>query len=128
MCTDAGLTGAAFGLCNAYCEAQDCDIHDHPSCERLRTNFAKHTGITVFPCDPFCGDGEENQEFEECDDGDNLDCTNGCSANCREEFCGDGVLCPNEECEPAGSECEVDDDSELGRCTEECECVVGIPD
>ncbi len=131
VCTDAGLTGAAFGLCNAYCEAQDCDIHNHPSCERLRTNFAKHTGITVFPCDPFCGDGIVNDApNEECDDGDNVDCTNGCSANCREEFCGDGVLCPNEECDPPGTVC---DDAEelcvvgLLICSEECECVVGIP-
>src|SRR5262249_14691769 len=23
----SGLQGAAFGLCNAYCEAQDCDVH-----------------------------------------------------------------------------------------------------
>ncbi len=129
VCTDAGLTGAAFGLCNAYCEAQDCDINDRPSCERLRTNFAKHTGTRVFPCDAFCGDGEVNQDFEECDDGNNEDC-DGCAANCRDEFCGDGRLCPNEECEPAGSVCEVDDedtDVVLGLCTEECECV-GIPD
>lgn len=29
-----GLEGAAFGLCNAYCEAKDCDLNpDTPSCE-----------------------------------------------------------------------------------------------
>ncbi len=124
VCTDAGLTGAAFGLCNAYCQS-DCDIHDHPSCERLRTNFAKHTGITVFPCDAFCGDGEENQEVEECDDGNNDD-GDGCTAQCLDEFCGDGVVndAPNEECDPPGTVC---DDAEelcvvLPICSEECEC------
>ena len=25
ICTDAGLEGAAWGLCNSYCEAIDCD-------------------------------------------------------------------------------------------------------
>ena len=122
VCTDAGLTGAAFGLCNAYCEAQDCDVHDRPSCERLRKNFAKHTGTRVFPCDPFCGDGEVNQDFEECDDGNNEDC-DGCSANCGEEFCGDGMLCPIEECEPPDSDCDSDNEEGPLVCDEDCRCV-----
>jgi hypothetical protein len=46
-----GLTGAAFGICNAYCEAQDCDVHARPSCERLRAKFLKATGHDRFPCD-----------------------------------------------------------------------------
>ena len=43
-------SGAAFGLCNAYCEAMDCG---HPeqaasprACERVLSNFEKITGIT----------------------------------------------------------------------------------
>jgi hypothetical protein len=47
-----GLTGAAFGICNAYCEAQDCDVHDRPSCKRLRAKLLKVTGSELFPCDP----------------------------------------------------------------------------
>ncbi|MHC4090835.1 MAG: hypothetical protein ACYSVY_11270 [Planctomycetota bacterium] len=121
VCSDAGLTGAAFGLCNAYCEAQDCGINDRPSCEQLRTNLAKHTGTRVFPCDAFCGDGEVNQDFEVCDDGNNEDC-DGCSANCREEFCGDGIVCPDEECDPPGSMCD-----DVADCTEECVCVLPEP-
>src|SRR5689334_25346363 len=46
-----GLSGAAFGLCNAYCEAQDCDVHPRPSCAQLRKNFLKKTGSPIFPCD-----------------------------------------------------------------------------
>ncbi len=53
----AGLSKAAFGICNAYCEAQDCDVHPRPSCETLRKNFQKATGQSKFPCDRVaCGD------------------------------------------------------------------------
>lgn len=143
-----GLSGAAFGLCNAYCEAQDCDVHERPSCEQLRRNFEKHTGQTLFPCDPFCGDGEVNQDFEECDDGNDAFC-DGCTPDCKLEFCGDGILCPDEECElgdicPEGSaclddcscpicgddvvnqdfeECDGDDDDACpGLCLQDCTC------
>jgi hypothetical protein len=66
------LTGAAYGACNAYCEAQDCDMHARGSCTALRRKFKKLTGTSVFPCDrlpcgfetgPACGgacpDGQE---------------------------------------------------------------------
>ncbi len=46
-----GLHGAAFGLCNAYCEAQDCDVHPKRSCNILRRLFARKTGSPIFPCD-----------------------------------------------------------------------------
>jgi hypothetical protein len=46
-----GLFGAARGLCNAYCQAQDCDVHERPSCANLRKQFQKQTGSAKFPCD-----------------------------------------------------------------------------
>ena len=49
-----GLENAAFGLCVAYCEAEDCDLlpgGSLESCEDLRKNYAKHTGKRAFPCD-----------------------------------------------------------------------------
>src|SRR5688572_3413786 len=53
-----GQVGAAFGLCNAYCEAMDCD---HPerrasatACSRVRNNFMKHSGGMPPPCDVTC--------------------------------------------------------------------------
>jgi hypothetical protein len=46
-----GLFGAARGLCNAYCQAQDCDVHQRPSCATLRKQFQKQTGSSQFPCD-----------------------------------------------------------------------------
>ena len=54
VCT--GLSGKAFGLCNAYCEAQDCDVNPKSSCETLRDIFEDLTGSPIFPCDkiPSC--------------------------------------------------------------------------
>ena len=47
-----GMTGAAHGLCVAYCEANDCELDpDSQECHQLRANFAKITGRTSFPCD-----------------------------------------------------------------------------
>lgn len=53
------FSGAAFGLCNAYCEAMDCDSpnpHASPTaCARVAANFERHTGMAppcaVSPCD-----------------------------------------------------------------------------
>jgi hypothetical protein len=52
-----GQVGAAYGLCNAYCEAMDCG---HPNqqasntaCARVRDNFIKHAGVPP-PCDVTC--------------------------------------------------------------------------
>lgn len=109
-----GLSGAAFGLCNAYCEAQDCDVHERPSCERLRRNFLRVTGSSIFPCDARCGDGVVNQEEEECDDGNNESC-DGCSPECRREFCGDGVVCASQE-----EECDDGNTVECDGCSPFC--------
>ena len=52
VCEDAGLRGAAYGLCVAYCEANDCDTNpDSPACDRLFENYTKITGEDSFPCD-----------------------------------------------------------------------------
>lgn len=43
-----GLTGAAYGLCTAYCGAMDCDSGDpqasQRACDRVGENFARITG------------------------------------------------------------------------------------
>ncbi len=50
-------TGAAFGLCNAYCEAMDCETNDpHASataCSKVRTKFQQVTGRDL-PCELPC--------------------------------------------------------------------------
>jgi hypothetical protein len=102
-----GQSGAAFGLCNAYCEAQDCDVHERPSCEQLRRNFEKKTGQTLFPCDPFCGDGEVNQDFEECDGDDDAACPGLCLQDCAcfEPELPDCVCYFSSDC-PQGNTCD----------------------
>ena len=51
-----GLPRAEFGLCNAYCEAIDCDSRSAPlkACESLRDNYFELTGWSAFPCDATC--------------------------------------------------------------------------
>ena len=52
VCDDAGLMGAAFGLCIAFCEANDCDLYPRdPACQVLRARFARATGSLAFPCE-----------------------------------------------------------------------------
>jgi hypothetical protein len=50
-------SGAAFGLCNAYCEAMDCDSPapqaSATACSRVRANFLRFTGRPL-PCDVVC--------------------------------------------------------------------------
>jgi len=53
-----GLEGALFGLCNAYCEAMDCDSPNHHAsdtgCARVLGNYMKHSGGTPPPCAATC--------------------------------------------------------------------------
>lgn len=63
--TCSGLSGEAYGLCVAYCEAQDCDVNPTKhSCEQLRKNFEELTGSPIFPCDipPTCEELNPTQE------------------------------------------------------------------
>lgn len=50
-------TGAAFGLCNAYCEAMDCDSENHHAseiaCEQVKRSFERKTGRPL-PCEVRC--------------------------------------------------------------------------
>jgi hypothetical protein len=118
----SGLSGAAFGLCNAYCEAQDCDVHPRPSCDRLRLNFQRLTGSATFPCEVRCGNGVV-EPGEECDPpGDPCSRTEICNDDCACEplpFCGDGeVNQPGEDCDPPDDPC-----SDAETCSENCECI-----
>ncbi len=81
--------GAAFGLCNAYCEAMDCDYitpqASEKACTRVLDRFVQLTE-NVPPCDSvaaFCGD-RNMDAGEQCDDG-NMDNGDGCSSSCQDE-------------------------------------------
>jgi hypothetical protein len=67
-----GETGAAYGLCNAYCEAMDCDSDNaqasETACAKVKDKFANITGRTSLPCEapPVtcpCNDPAVNQPF-----------------------------------------------------------------
>jgi cysteine-rich repeat protein len=121
VCKD--LRGGLFGLCVAYCEALHCELQtDRRACEVLLRLYQRASKGEAPPCvdveEPpvaSCGDGLVNQDGEECDDGNNASC-DGCSFDCREEFCGDGFLCDDEECEP-GDACSGDT-----FCGQDCAC------
>jgi len=52
-----GQTGAAFGLCNAYCEAMDCDSPNHEAsdtaCAAVKRNYERKPGQPL-PCEIEC--------------------------------------------------------------------------
>src|SRR6185436_12065644 len=113
----SSLKGAAKGLCTAYCEAQDCDVHARPSCDELRTQFQRVTGSPLFPCDPRCGDGKINQPGEECDGTDAGACSGPCLDDCTCPTCGDGSV--NE----PGEICDGSDAAACpGLCRSDCTC------
>ncbi|KAL3942808.1 MAG: hypothetical protein SGARI_000142 [Bacillariaceae sp.] len=44
--------GKAGGVCNAFCEAQDCNTKESdPSCDSLRDSWFELTGQKAFPCE-----------------------------------------------------------------------------
>lgn len=64
VCDD--YEGAAWGLCNAYCEAMDCDslaaLATPKACEKVSAKFEKETGNpppcdNVCPCSPLLSEG-----------------------------------------------------------------------
>lgn len=54
----SSLDGVLFGLCNAYCEAMDCDSPQPQAsptaCARVLSNFMKHSGGQPPPCAVTC--------------------------------------------------------------------------
>jgi len=78
----------------------------------------------------YCGDGVVNG-FEECDDGNNVDC-DGCHSDCRAETgCGDAMVCGAEECDDGNTTdcdgCHADCRVESG-CGDGVRCGVEICD
>jgi hypothetical protein len=68
-----GLSGAAFGLCNAYCEAMDCDNPGHhasdTACAQVKNNYERRTGQPL-PCEVTCPCGSLLPLFADLVNGD----------------------------------------------------------
>jgi hypothetical protein len=63
-CSDAGLTGKAWGVCAAYCEELDCDgespLATPIACTRLDRVFERLTSGALLPCEDDDADGVED--------------------------------------------------------------------
>ncbi|MBT8452776.1 MAG: DUF4215 domain-containing protein [Deltaproteobacteria bacterium] len=71
---------------------------------------------------PYCGDGNVDAGFEECDDGDNLGGSGGCNPDCTSgPTCGDGIRQPE-----LGEGCDAGPDNGVpgSGCSATCEVVV----
>lgn len=69
--------GKAKGLCVAYCEAKDCHIRNHKSCDKIKANFEKLTGQSRLPCEVCrCWDSADLDAVTEANlDGTTSSCT-----------------------------------------------------
>jgi hypothetical protein len=77
ICTKWGFTGKINGLCNAYCEAMDCDSASpqasDQACTRIYDKIIQGLGETSFPtCEDSDGDGIPNG-FDNCPNHPNPD-------------------------------------------------------
>ena len=100
--------GAAFGLCNAYCEAMDCDS-DNPNandiaCQRVGDKFIQLTGQDL-PC-----------EGDECFDAnvyasmglDSFKASCDVKAECAFPLgCSTAIMPPCEQCSSTGENCDL---------------------
>ena len=115
--------------CSAQCRFEFCGdgkVQPPEECEESKISIdrvARAAGLVtpVAPCvrckwkvpDPKCGDGILHQDAgEQCDDGNTVD-NDGCSAECRQEVCGDGIVQGKEECDDGNN-----DDSD--ECSSQC--------
>jgi fibro-slime domain-containing protein len=74
--------------------------------EAMNTGEYGRCNDTCTALGPHCGDGIVQEEFEDCDDGENLGGAGGCNPDCTSgPFCGDGIRQPElgESCD-AGSQ------------------------
>jgi hypothetical protein len=139
VCSD--LSGAAFGLCNAYCNAQGCSLDPSQSCLQLRKDFQKNTGSSVFPCDchDLCVTGPPLSPT--CDScaaavcsSNPACCTTSWSVACVAAAdllcgacpaCGNGVTDPGEACDPPGGVCSTEAGGP-GTCSADCGACVPL--
>ena len=70
---------------------------------------------------PICGNGIV-EPGEQCDDHNNVPC-DGCSPTCKNESCGDGILCPNQ-----GEQCDDGNTNDCDSCHNNCTANTGCGD
>ena len=134
-----GLVGAAYGLCNAYCEAMDCDSAypkaSESACAKVEANFLNKTGqmlpCILEGCENPRNDGQPCDDMSGCTIGDT--CIQGiCLGDAVD--CDDGNFCTFGSCVEPGVcvyenldqlPCEDGDDCTVGDSCFEGACVPG---
>ena len=115
-----GLLRAAFGLCNAYCEALDCNSNvgyeQHPNaCDNVLGNYQDITGYPGPPCSCYsvC-QRESNMCYADC----------GTDTACQNICCNNHKTCSTECCDQAKDQNRV----RVERCVKKCkgdeECII----
>ncbi|HJX50214.1 MAG TPA: DUF4215 domain-containing protein, partial [Candidatus Nanoarchaeia archaeon] len=82
--------------------------------------YCSETCEEIALTDGFCGDGTVDVLYEECDDSNNEN-SDGCDANCVEEYCGDNIINNiNEQCE-VDLDCDDQNENTIDTCNQ-CSC------
>jgi len=97
ICTLWGMTGKVNGLCNAYCEAMDCDAAEpqasEQACTRVLGKIEAALGDTPFPtCQDIDEDGVPNG-LDNCPDDPNADQADANPTTPEGDAC-EPVVCP----------------------------------
>jgi hypothetical protein len=97
ICTKWGMTGQVNGLCNAYCEAMDCDAAEpqasEQACARVLGKIEAALGDTPFPtCEDTDDDGVPNG-IDNCPNVANADQADAKPATPEGDAC-EPVVCP----------------------------------
>jgi cysteine-rich repeat protein len=110
-------TGGPSAACDVDCTPAECgdglvNVLAGEVCDTVSDTVSCDRDCTL----PRCGDGLWNPQVEDCDDGNQIDDGNGCSASCRaNNVCGDGVV------QAAVEECDDGNRSDDGNgCDERC--------
>jgi hypothetical protein len=121
VCDEAGLFGAAWGLCNAYCEAMDCDSSNpnasDNACDKLFDKIVRLTGdVPLCEVIDLCPDDPDKTDPGQCGCGiPDTDSDGDGVADCRD-------LCPldPDKTEPGDCNCGIPDTDSDGDGTADC--------
>ena len=112
-----GIEGYPFGLCNAFCEARDCDSDDPLAppwlCNWFFNEFVEETGE-----EPPCLEKDCEAVVEECSAQFN-ECMTSCITSCDEDGNNNGVIDTRDE-DSCRDDCRITCLTDAGECVGDC--------